>query len=751
MDTFHIHIEGIVQGVGFRPFVYQLAKANGLHGWVNNTNDGVHIEISADHDAAELFYQNIINHPPPLATITKHELYKIEEQAFSSFDIIESDSHESPSLPLTPDFALCEDCRNEIDDISDRRYQYSFTTCTNCGPRYSIINKLPYDRPFTTMSEFEQCEYCNNEYHNPLNRRHFSQTNSCPDCGIDMFQDDRPKVDQLDEIVKLLDNGKIIAIKGIGGFLLMCDAANGTTINNLRERKNRPSKPFAVMYPDLPMLKEDFDIGDPEEAWFKNEVAPILLLKSKSSELKIDKNNIAPQLNRIGCMIPYAPLFHLLLKEFRRPLIATSGNISGSPIIYDNKEAHRELLTIADVVITNNREILVPQDDSVLSLSSLHKRKIILRRSRGLAPTFLDAGFEIPENNILAVGAQMKSSFTYTNKGLVYISQYLGGMDNYLTQEYYKKTVEHFIKVFKSSPQIIIGDKHPDYFTTNYAIELAKELNVPFLQLQHHKAHFYAVLGENRLLKSKEPVLGVVWDGTGYGDDEQIWGGEFFLFKEDNIDRVSHIPYFPFILGNKMPREPRISAFSICSQTSNLDDIKAKFTSTEWSLYTQLVNDPPLKTSSMGRVFDAIASILLDIDKTSYEGEAAMMLEAEATNYFETQLVDGNHAYNLPFGDQNNLLSSLVEQIFTDKKNNKSISEIAAKFHISLVNLIGHEAEKQEVKKIAFSGGVFQNALLIDLIITLLQDDFELIFHQRLSANDENISYGQLAWFSTKD
>lgn len=750
MHTYHIHIKGIVQGVGFRPFVYQLAQQNHLNGWVNNTDDGVHIEITANNDQANSFYQEIISQPPKLATITWHNFYQTESRSFIHFEIVKSASDDSPSLPLTPDFALCEDCRNDIDNNANKRYQYGFTTCTNCGPRYSIINKLPYDRPYTTMSEFEQCDNCNNEYHNPLNRRHFSQTNSCPDCGIDMFLSDEDKVEQLDEIVELLDDGKIIAIKGIGGFLLMCDAANRSAINNLRERKNRPSKPFAVMYPDLAMLKEDFEVGNNEESWFENEVAPILLLKPKSSDLRIDKKNIAPQLNRIGCMIPYAPIFHLLLKDFNRPLIATSGNVSGSPIIYDNKEAQRELLTIADVVITNNRDILVPQDDSVLSLSNIHKKKIILRRSRGLAPTFLDPGFDVSGNNVLAVGAQMKSSFTFTNKGLVYISQYLGDMDNFLTQEYYKKTIEHFRKVFRSDTQTIIGDKHPDYFTTSYATELAKELNVPFLQLQHHKAHFYAVLSENKLLNSKEPILGIIWDGTGYGEDEQIWGGEFFIFQNNDMERVSHIPYFPFILGNKMPREPRISALSLCSLTSNLDNIKGKFTSTEWHLYTQLINDP-LQTSSMGRVFDAVTSIILDIDKTSYEGEAAMMLEADATTYFETQSIDGDHAYKLNFDDQNNWLGSLVEQILLDKTNKLSTSEIAAKFHISLVNLIRHEAEKQEVKKIAFSGGVFQNTLLVDLIITLLQDDYELIFHQRLSANDENISYGQLSWFSTKD
>jgi len=723
-----------------------------INGWVNNSDDGVHIEFNANKEIAESFYQELISNPPKLATITNHSFKPIHSRSFTKFEIIASDNHNSPSLPLTPDFALCEDCRNEIDDNSDRRYQYAFTTCTNCGPRYSIITELPYDRPGTTMAEFEQCDVCSNEYHNPLNRRHFSQTNSCPDCGIKMSLDDGNIINNLSEVVKLLNQGKIIAIKGIGGFLLMCDASNSDAINNLRQRKNRPSKPFAVMYPSLAKIKEDFEVRSHEVEWFNNEVSPIVLLKPKSSKLSIDLGSIAPGLNRVGCMVPYAPLFHLLLKHYNKPLVATSGNISGSPIIYKNEEAIEELSPIADAIIANNRDIIIPQDDSVLSFSQIHQHKIILRRSRGLAPTFLDHGFDLSDNTILAVGAQMKSSFTYTNKGLVYISQYLGDMDNYLTQEYYKRTVHHFMGVFQSKPKVIIGDKHPDYFTTGMARDMAGSLNTTFFQVQHHKAHFYAVLAENKLLDANKPILGVIWDGTGYGDDDQIWGGEFFLYENYKMNRVSQLPYFPFILGNKMPREPRISALSVCSLSEgNLNILKDKFTSSEWDIYTRLLDNPSLFTSSMGRLFDAIASIALDIDKTSYEGEAAMILEAAASNYFETKTVDKNLSYTLPQSEKDNFITSLVKQILDDKINNISTNEIAAKFHISLVNLIRHEAEEQEVNKIAFSGGVFQNALLLDLITTLLQDDFELVFHQRLSANDENISYGQLAWFSTHE
>jgi hydrogenase maturation protein HypF len=752
VDTFHIHIEGIVQGVGFRPFVYQLATHRGLVGWVNNTNDGLHIEISALQDKAEAFYQHIIRHPPKLATITRHEIQKSSYQEFTQFAIIESDSGSNPSLPLTPDFALCEDCRSEISNANDRRYEYAFTTCTNCGPRYSIITSLPYDRPNTMMADFEQCDECRAEYNNPLNRRHFSQTNSCPNCGISIMMHDEQLADEeISQIANYLDKGKILAIKGIGGFLLMCNAANREVIERLRERKNRPTKPFAVMYPNMEMIKADLQVSEEEEALFLDEVSPIVLLKPISDKLQINAESIAPGLNHIGCMLPYAPLFHLLLQQYQKPVIATSGNVSGSPIIYQNTEAHAELKDIADVIITNNRHIVIPQDDSVIKFSDQHRQKVILRRSRGLAPTFLHPGINLAHKNILAVGAQMKSSFAFTNKGQLYISQYLGDMDNYLTQNHYEHTINHFFQVFKAQPQIIIGDKHPDYFSTHYGLALAARLNVPFVPVQHHEAHFYAVLAENKLLNQPEEVLGVIWDGTGYGDDGEIWGGEFFLYKDGQAKRVAHIPYFPFILANKMPREPRVSALafgSLSNDNKNPEELRNKFSKAEWSVYQRMLAEPPLRTSSMGRVFDAMASIILDIDKTSFEGEAAMMLEAAASAYFSTKTIKEVNRYDIQSTEGKNHFSNLFNLVMEDKNNGITNSEIAAKFHLSLVNLIRQEAEKQGVKKIAFSGGVFQNSLLIDLIKTILATDFELIFHQRLSSNDENISFGQLAYFT---
>ena len=748
MDTHHIHISGIVQGVGFRPFVYQLAKKYQLHGWVNNTDDGVHIEINGAKDLAEDFYREIISHPPKLAHITQHSFTPTEDREFHRFEIVASSTQAVPSLPLTPDFALCSDCRQEIDDPENRRAGYAFTTCTNCGPRYSIITELPYDRPNTTMALFEQCETCNEEYHNPLNRRHFSQTNSCQVCGIEIYLAGQPLYD-LAIIRQAINEGKIIAIKGIGGYLLMCDATNTQAITTLRQRKHRPSKPFAIMYPNLAKIKDDFRVGKAEEAWFTNEVSPILLLEPKEKTSHLAQDVIAPGLNRFGCMIPYAPLFHLLLADLNKPVVATSGNISGSPIIYRNDAAKEELASIADMIITHNRDIVVPQDDSVLSFSSVHQQKIILRRSRGLAPTVLDPGINPGQKNILAVGAHMKSSFAFTHKGLIYVSQYLGDMDNYLTQTYYEQTVDHFFKVFHARPEVIIGDAHPDYFTTTYGRNLASSLKVPFVQIQHHKAHFYAVLAENELLKTGKTILGVIWDGTGYGDDGNIWGGEFFLYQDHHVSRVAHLPYFPFILGNKMPREPRISAMAVSSLAKDYPPgLTSKFTGAEWQTYLQLLPSSNLKTSSMGRLFDAVASLVLDINKTSYEGEAAMQLEAMAANWLRANSIEQTGSYEALAAND---LAGFIGQIQQDKNNGVTAGKIAARFHISLVNLIAQEAEKQRVNTVAFSGGVFQNSLLIDLITTLLQDRFTLKFHQRLPANDENIAFGQLAWYCTHE
>ncbi len=739
MLTYHIHLKGIVQGVGFRPLVFRLAKQYGLSGWVNNTTDGVHIEFNASPEQANRFYNQLLSEPPSLAIISEHRLFEVPFRPISGFRIVASKEAATPDLPLTPDFSICNDCREELYQPSYHRRGYSFITCTNCGPRYSIIKRLPYDRSNTTMAPFHQCTVCDQEYHDPNNRRYFSQTNSCPLCGISLFKTNGDSVTP-DEIGIWILAGKIVAVKGIGGYLLLVDASNEMAVKRLRQRKQRPSKPFALMYPNLCLLQEHYCISKHESDMLTGPVAPILLLQPRTKYLPIAREAIAPGLGRIGCMLPYAPLFELILRACGIPLVATSGNISGSPVLYENEMAHRELSRLADEIVSHNRCIVVPQDDSVMVLPR-QGPTILLRRSRGLAPSLLDPGFELPSVTTLATGAQLKSSFALASRGRLYVSQYLGDMDNYLSQVAYKHTLQHFFHLFNDHPGVIVADLHPGYFSTQMALEMAAEKQVPLIRVQHHEAHCWAVLAENKLINTPDPVMGVIWDGTGYGTDGQIWGGEFFLYSQKGLQRTWHLPYFPFILGDKMVREPRLSILALAADL--IEDSK-KFSPDEWRLYTKLLNNTTLFASSMGRLFDAVACLLLGISRVSYEGEAALYLQNIAEKHHDIQKIE---PYSLP--DQDELFyQTLFEQLTKDCESGESASLAAARFHLTLIELIRQEARKQGVKKLAFSGGVWQNSLLIELAIDLLQDEFELYFHRHLSPNDENISYGQLAAYS---
>ena len=567
--TYHIHIQGIVQGVGFRPYVFRLAEQFILRGSVCNAADGVHIEFNADETVANDFYKKLIENAPILSHITDSTLEKVENQFFEDFKIIHSDKGKKANLLLTPDFALCEDCRKELKNVQNHRFQYPFITCTNCGTRYSIIKKLPYDRENTTMDKFKMCPTCENEYTDVRDRRYYSQTNSCKTCGVSLFQLSKSSklLESLDTIIEAIKGGKIVAVKGIGGYLLMCDATNEAAIKTLRERKHRPTKPFALMYPSIEMLENDVILRGGEKETLQSPQAPIVLLNLKNATKSgIKTELIAPKLSQIGVMLPYTPLFELITEGVGKPLIATSGNTSGSPVIFQDDKAAEYLSNIADLIVSNNREIVVPQDDSVIKYSFFKEKKIIIRRSRGYAPTFLPTNNASAINNqqsILSLGAMMKSTFSWAHEGNIYISQYLGDLESYDTQESFEHTLNHFLQLFEDRPQYIITDTHPDYFSTQLGERLAKEWQIPIYKMQHHKAHFNAVMAENGLLESKEPILGVIWDGTGLGDDGQIWGGEFFKYENESFLRCYYFDYFPLILGDKMPKEPRISALSL--------------------------------------------------------------------------------------------------------------------------------------------------------------------------------------------
>lgn len=758
MKTWHLHIRGQVQGVGFRPFIYRLAKDMALEGWVNNTSDGVHLEINTSKTQLDDFVGKVYQFAPPLARITGHQAYKIDTKKFSGFRILPSEEYSFPNLHLTPDASICLNCRKELHQPQNRRYCYPFITCTNCGPRYSIVQQLPYDRETTTMSGFNMCKNCSNEYNLPGDKRYFSQTNSCEDCKISLtLYDKKGKVisKQNSEIIQKINDlwktGKIVAIKGIGGYILTCDAHNPLAIKNLRQLKHRPSKPFALMFPNEKILLNEVMIQEEAINILKSPVAPIVILNLKNNiNTNLATAIIAPRIHQIGCMLPYAPLYDLLLRPYGQPIVATSGNRSKAPIVFEDIIAKKELSNIADYILINNRPIVVPQDDSVIRFSFFKRHKIIIRRSRGLAPTYINSGLDLPPQTILATGADLKSTFTFLYRGNPFISQYLGDLSHFDTLENYKHTLQHFLQLFETQPSIILSDKHPEYAATQLAFELKNDLNIPSFTVQHHIAHFCAVLGENNLIDSKEPVLGVIWDGTGYGEDGQIWGGEFFIYDHSDIKRTAHIAYFNAILGDKMPKEPRISALSICWDIPEAQDIlQPKFSPTEWKIYHQLIqNKNQLKTSSMGRIFDAVATLLNIIDYQTYEGEAAMLLENHAFTYFQINGLDSVESYPLYFTSEGQIaIQKLMRSIIIDIQDKTNPSLIAARFHLTLVQYIGAYAKKKNISKIAFSGGVFQNGLLVDLLLHHWSSRFELFFHQELSPNDENISFGQLIYY----
>ena len=808
MQSLHIHISGRVQGVGFRPFIYRLAQAFQLKGTVQNGLDGVHIYVNAEKDVLENFCQKIRQQAPAIAQISTLRCEDTGQQQFDDFRIIPSNASGQTNLLITPDLAMCDHCREELHNAGNRRYQYPFITCTHCGPRYSILQALPFDRDNTSMEAFEMCsaceaEYTDIDYKSPLpplekgekiprsvpsqtgtpilgdintGKRYHAQTNSCHDCGIQLslykLRESKspstplekggtisravpPKTEAkqiINEAADLLLSGKIIAVKGIGGYLLMADATSEESVSELRRRKQRPAKPFALMYPSLDSARQDVEIIEKEEAELLSYSAPILLLKLKEvQKSKVTLAEVAPGLNRLGVMLPYTPLFELIARAVNRPLVATSANLSGSPIFYRDEEALENLSGIADYVLANDREICLPQDDSVMQFSPAHQQPIILRRSRGLAPAYvLPKNSPLAKQPCLAMGAQQKSSFALTAHQQLYLSQYLGELSNYHTTEAFHKTLEYFLQLCQAEPQVIIADLHPDYFATQLGQQIAGERNIPVQYVQHHQAHFASVLAENELLESNEPTLGIIWDGTGLGSDRQVWGGEFFTFADQQMERIAHLDYFPQRFGDKMAREPRLSLLCLAAEHEAFQEIlEKKFSPQEWKLYQKMLEKPaPVQTSSIGRLFDAVASLLGLCDVSQYESQAAILLEQQATAYLEENQLDLEEGYHFPLGSKT--FDAPLSAMLCDLQREKSSAEMAARFHLGLVRLISEIARSQQIQKLAFSGGVFQNALLNDLLITHLEEEFTLYFHRQLSPNDESLPLGQIAchWLS---
>lgn len=753
----HIHLSGKVQGVGFRPFVYRLGNALNLRGWVNNTLDGVHIEAVGAPDVLNVFYQRLLTEYPEIAQVTDSKCREIPCFAAEVFSVIHSAPSGAASVLLLPDLDVCDNCRMEMNDPANPRYQYPFITCTDCGPRYSIIDALPYDRPNTAMLPFRMCPTCQREYDDPADRRFYSQTNSCPACGIQLcLQDARGNSlsvsdSAIEMAVAEIRAGSILAVKGLGGYLLMADAANEATIGKLRERKHRPDKPFALMYPTLPEIQKDVHLSASEATLLSSREKPIVILRRRSECQRIAPS-VARGQNSLGIMLPYTPLHHLLLERLQRPVVATSANISGSPIIVDEATLFSTLGHVFGRALIHNREIIVPQDDGVVRVAPYAAQSIILRRSRSAAPLYPNDIVNLTDcPPILALGAEQKSTIAFSHFRNIYISQFLGELGNFDSEENFHRSITYFRKLFELQPELLVVDAHPQYAATRYGETLAHQWKVPLLRVQHHRAHFWAILAESQLLTGNDPILGIIWDGSGWGEDKAIWGGEIFRFQNGEMQRRAHIDYFPLLCGDKAAREPRLSALALWHLLPGKQDwLRRKFSSTEWTIYNGMIpSDKYHQTSSIGRVFDGVACLLDCGNRQSYEGAAAMQLEQLARKFCDGKPLQAAASaagyYPMPItSDGRILMGEFLNTVFADYQRGLPTDKIAFKFHLSLVKLVAQLADAEKVTSLAFSGGVFQNALLVDLLHCVLGNAHRLCFHRHLSPNDENIAFGQL-------
>ena len=769
-----------------------MAEEFQLKGYVSNDELGVIIVCQGEN--SETFFKEIHHRKPKSAEIIFSEIKEIETaEIFTNFFIKPTGKNIVVDIPLTPDFATCESCETELFDEKNPRCFYPFTTCTQCGPRYSITKKFPFERENTAIEVFKMCPNCLAEYKNPDDVRFHSQTNSCPNCGIQIWLKDNlgnefkgPNKEIFEKLAEELSKGKIIALKNTAGYLLMCDATNSEAVSELRKRKRRPTKPFAVLFSGISKMQEYLEISELQIQHFKSSESPIIVTKIKEvKDLAIEE--ISPNMNSVGAMFPYSGTLKLISKTFGKPLIATSGNFHGSPICSTTEEAEQILGKIADYFLHNTLEIQHPQDDSVIKFSLKHQQKLVFRRSRGFAPNYFFAEelsqLNKEKNKILSLGGDLKNTFAIVPNNHVYISEYIGDLANFETYERFENTVKSYQEIFNFSPEIILKDLHPKYENQNIISRFEKKSaqsakSVRVEEIQHHKAHFASILGEKKLWKN-DKVLGIIWDGIGFGTSTEIWGGEFFLFENKRIKRFAQLENFAWILGDKMSKTPKISALSIlfdndekshevatinsigqspmsneaeiceAPKVRNQNYLKQFFDENEWKIYTQLIEKSEIKTSSMGRFFDAVSFVLGYEKPIFFEGESAMWLEKISQEKFPTDFTDFHRLKDYLKNDEfeNIPTKKLFSKILEEKKLGKSAGEIGLNFHFTLIIAIEKIAQRFAVKKLAFSGGVWQNALLVDLAIEFLGDKFELHFHEKLSPNDENISFGQLNYY----
>jgi len=747
----HLRVFGVVQGVGFRPFVYQLAKRYQLCGWVRNTSGYVEIEAEGPATALEAFVGDIKSHAPPAAHIQRLEFESSSLRGLSDFRIIKSLSQPGEYQLVSPDLAVCADCQREIFDPANRRYRYPFTNCTNCGPRFTIIQDIPYDRPYTTMSVFTMCSACQQEYDDPADRRFHAQPNACPICGprlrlVNTCGDEIP-ADPLSQAALLLQEGSIVALKGLGGFLLACDATNEEAVLRLRVRKRRPARPFAVMLKDMNEVKRYCDVSPAEEALLCTPAAPIVLLKMYGQTLA---PAIAPGVRYLGVMLPYTPLHHLLLHETNRPLVMTSGNLSEEPIAHDNDEAAVRLGAIADYFLLHDRGIHVRYDDSVAMCPQ--GKPVLVRRARGYAPNPIKLNHKAP--SILACGAELKSTFCLTRDDFAFLSQHIGDLENSATLASYEDLIKLYKDLFRISPEVIACDLHPDYLSTQYAHESALRTKLQIMPVQHHHAHIASLLAEHRC---REPIIGVVFDGTGFGADGAIWGGEFLHADLKGFQRLRHLEYVPLPGGDAATHRPyRIAAaylYYLLGESGlaaavrlvgideeELDIIKAQI--------DRRLNTP--FTSSAGRLFDAISALLGIRREINYEAQAAIELEMSATD--STCHVDEAYPFGVTDTESHPVirLAPLFRAIMADIDAGYRPAEVARRFHFSMAQMIaevcrelGHQTG---ITIVGLSGGCFQNRLLLEMTTAAIaKEGLSVLTHQQVPPGDGGIALGQAA------
>ncbi|WP_343616730.1 carbamoyltransferase HypF [Flavobacterium sp.] len=749
IPTFQITISGVVQGVGFRPFIYNLALNYDLKGYVSNTESGVIIIAQNKKEIIADFYKELKKKHPKNAQISNIKISEILiEEEYPDFIIKPTAKNISINSQLTADFAICKNCKEEVLDPENNRYYYPFISCTSCGPRYAIAHKFPFERENTSLKEFEMCENCVEEYHNPKDIRFHSQTNSCPDCGVKILLTDNSGAvisgtnkEIFEAVSEKLNNGKIVAVKNTSGYLLLCDATNPEAVEELRNRKKRLTKPFAVLFTDFEQIDNYLFCNKTEKKAISSVQAPIVILPLKN-QANLAVQQIAPSLNSIGAMLPNSGILHLISNLFQKPLVATSGNFNGSTICTDQDEVMETLRFVADFYLHHNLDIQHSQDDSVIKFSRKHKQKIILRRARGFAPN-LDLSFSAPKaDHLLCLGADLKNTITIAPNEQIYTSEYIGDLSNYDTYNRFDKKINRYQDFFGFIPKTIIYDSHPDYENAKKIIDFTTQIDtVKTFKIQHHEAHFAAILSEKKLWK-KSKILGVIWDGIGFGNETEIWGGEFFAYSINKpIERLGHLEYFKWILGDQMSKNPKIAAVSISRNHKYFQQYCDK---NEIKIYSKYIKDSSIRTSSVGRLIDAAAFTLGFKSPILFEGEAGMYLENLAQKAYNSSnvklkdyLQDEKITNTIP---TKKLLLNLVKAV----KSNANLEIAALNFHYTLVKCVEKIAFFSKSKEITFSGGVFQNAVLIDLIKDHLQTKYKLHFHKMLSPNDENISFGQL-------